>query len=337
MRKSDNFVFMFIDVVSSEKWEELNDQVKLTLGLEQRLRARSYRGIGQAVFEISQGTAQFMSHKRAVGFITGQTSVFESFLPYYYKETYEVQKLPYTKLENIPEWIESLKKDTNFVLFSEDHPVTGELYPFADELDKLLNEKRIYSFRVSHFHHLQTDIEVRPYTVRLCSFSETVAVAILGERFRSPSLMAQSMVWTQEPFLKALTEARTSHQVNPGLVEKFENEIKDIATPYFQSKTLRMFDRAVFSFADASAEAVAEVLFKKLGLSVTEGWTKMATTNLCHWSSIKMFSHWWEPQPSAEQLRGLFVVGTELLNVKDFAKLVISSYEEVKAQQSWGL
>lgn len=328
---------MLIDVTTPERWEDLNDQLKSSLGLYDRLRARAYLGLSQAVFEVSQSTAQFMSHKRAVGFILGQTSVMDSLLPYYYKETYEVQTLSHTKLQNIKEWVESLKKDTSFVLFSEDHPVTGELYPFVDELDKLLNEKRIYSFRISHFQHLHQNIEVRPYTVRLCSFSPKAAVAILGERFRSPALMAQNMVWEKLRFLEELANARAESFVNPGVVEKFEDEIKTIAKPYFSAKASRLFDRAVCIFADVSAEALAEILFAKLDFSPEEGWKKMSTTNLCHWSAVKMFRHWWEPQPTAEDLRGLLVVGTELLNTKDFAKLVISSYEELKAQQSFGL
>lgn len=337
VRKSVSFEIMLIDVTVPEKWDELNDQIKSSLGLSDRLRARAYYGLAQAVFEVSQSTAQFMSHKRAVGFIFGQTAVMESLLPYYYKETYEVQTLSHAKLQNIQEWVESLKKDTNFVLFSEDHPVTGELYPFADELDKLLNEKRIYSFRTSHFQHLHQNVEVRPYTVRLCSFSPTSAVAILGERFRSPALMVQNMVWEKFRFLEELAKARSERVVNPGLVEKFEEEIKTVGRPYFSPKSSRLFDRAVCIFDDVSAEALAEILFAKLGYSSEDGWKKISTTNLCHWSVVKMFRHWWEPQPTAEDLRGLLVIGAELLNTKDFAKLVVSSYEELKAQQSFSL
>ncbi|KYG68222.1 hypothetical protein AZI87_02905 [Bdellovibrio bacteriovorus] len=326
---------MFIDVVRPEAWEELNDQVKAALGLEPKARARSFAGIASAVFEISQSTAQFMSHKKAIGVILGQTSVFEGLLPYYYKETYEVAALSHLKLHDVKEWVENLKKETCFVLFAEDHPVTGEIFPFADELDKLLNEKRIFSFRVSHARHFQESITIRPYTVRLCSYAPSVAVAIVGERFRSPAMMAQNMSWQAEAFIKELTEARGEHQSNPLLVENFEKEISAVARLYFSAEATRLFDRAVFSFSDVSAEAVADNLFKKLGISKVEGWQKMASTNMCHWSAIKMFRHWWEPTPSLEQLRGLLIVGLELLNTKDFAKLVISSYEEVKLQQSW--
>ncbi|MGZ3769634.1 MAG: hypothetical protein ACXVCR_05545 [Bdellovibrio sp.] len=311
--------------------------MKSALGLEASLRARSYRGTAQAVLEITQGTAHFMSHKKAVAFIVGQTSELESLLPYYYKELYQVQKLSHLQTDTIHEWVEGLKKDTNFVLFSEDHPVTGELYAFVDELDKLLNEKRIFSFRISHFNHFQNAQEVRPYTVRICSYSETAAVAVLGKSFRSPPLGVQNMPWEAKLFLNELAQSRASHLANPGLVEKFEKEIVQIADLFFKTDKERLFDRAVIIFKDVSADAIAETLFKKLGLSSEEGWQKMSTTNLCHWSTIKMFRHWWEPQPTEEELRGLLVIGTEFLNIKDFAKLMITSYEEVKAQQSWNL
>lgn len=335
MRESVKFLYMFIDVTRPESWDELNDQVKMALGLGPSIRARSYQGLAQAVYEITQGTAQFMSHKKAVGVITGQTSFFESLLPFYYKETYEVQIRSHLKLDNVKEWVDSLKKDTNFVLYCEDHPVTGELYSFVDELDQLLNEKRICSFRISHARHFSETVEVRPYTVRVCSFTPTTAVAILGERFRSPPLVVQNMNWNAPAFLADLFVARQERQLNRLLVEQFEREIAKMVSPYFSADVARLYDRAVCVFPDVSAEALAKNLFHKLGLSENEGWQKLSTTNMCHWSTVKMFSHWWEPTPALEQLRGLLIVGVDLLNIKDFAKLVISSYEDIKAQQSW--
>ncbi|WII72951.1 hypothetical protein QJS83_03580 [Bdellovibrio sp. 22V] len=326
---------MLIDVLRPEAWEDLNDRVKTSLELDVKIRARSYAGLGQAVFEISQGTAQFMSHKKAIGVLQGQTSVFDSLLPYYYKETYDVAVLSHLKLANVKEWVEGLKKDTCFVLYSEDHPVTGEKYGFVEELDKLLNEKRIFSFRVSHATHFHEKIEIRPYTVRLCSFTASAAVAVLGERFRSPTLMAQNMSWNADGFLNELKTSQQGRATNATLIEKFEQEISSVAKKFFKQDSLRLFDRAVAILPDVSAEAVAQNLFKKLGLSAEQGWQKINSTNMCHWSATKMFRHWWEPTPSAEDLRGLLVISPELLNTKDFAKMLISSYEEVKAQQSW--
>lgn len=338
MRESDILNHsMLIDVVRPETWEELNDQVKSYLDLAPRVRARVYNGLSQAVYEVSQSTAQFMSHKKAIGVILGQTSAFEGLLGYYYKETYEVHTRPHTQITDVKEWVESLKKDTCFVLFSEDHPVTGELYPFADELDRLLNEKRIFSFRVSHAQHFYTSPEVRPYSVRLCSFDSRAAVAIVGERFRSPSMMAHNMSWDGVDFVSILEKSKAGRAQNTLLMEQVEKDLSSVAEPYFKAGQSRLSDRAVMVFKDVSAEALAQRIFQQLGLSPAEGWQQLATTNMCHWSVVKMFHHWWEPAPSLETLRGMLIIGPELLNTKDFAKIVISSYEDIKAQQSWNV
>lgn len=328
---------MLIDVLRPEAWDEVNDSVKTYLDLDPKLRARAYRGFAQALYEVSQSTAQFMAHKRAIGVIKGQTPAFENLLPYYYKETYEVFARSHLQLLDVKEWVEGLKKETCFVLFAEDHPVTGEIYPFAEELDRLLNEKRIFSVRISHARHFSEATEVRPYSVRVCSYSATAAVAILGERFRSPSLMVENMAWEKEEFLAELVRARAEKKIDAALVEKFEKEIKSGAEIYFKEGAPRLFDRAVCVFKEVSAEALAESVFKKIGLSSEEGWKKINSTNMCHWSGIKMFRHWWEPTPSQDMLCGLLVISPELLSTKDFAKLLISSYEEIQQQQSWSL
>ncbi len=275
---------MLIDVVRPENWDELNDQVKIALNLDPKVRARCYQGLAQAVFEISQGTAQFMAHKKSIGVIQGQTFVFDHLLPYYYKETYEVAVLSHSRLDNVKEWVESLKKDTNFVIFAEDHPVTGELYPFSEELDKLLNEKRMYSFRVSHARHFHEPAEIRPYSVRICSYTPNAAVALVGERFRSPTLMVQNMSWNANEFLNQISEERKTRSLNQVEIEKTESALSSVATAYFKPGASRLYDRAVVTFQDASAEAIAEVLFKKLGLTSEQGWQKISSTNMCHWS-----------------------------------------------------
>lgn len=326
---------MFIDVVRPENWEELNDEVKSSLSLSAKTRARVYHGLSQGVFEISQGTAQFMSHKKSVAFITGQSPIVDSLLPYYYKETYEVQKLSQAELTDPKAWIESLKKDTNFVLFSDDHPVTGELYSFADELDRLLNEKRIFSFRMSHASHFFLNAEVRPYTVRFCSYGPEICVALCGERYRTPSLMAHTMEWNRDDILSHLNVMKGNRKENQKLVESFEQSLSSMGRAYFSSTASRTWDRAVCVFSDVSADAVAIALFNKMQISEEEGWQQLATTNMCSWDVVKMFSHWWEPRPKTEDLRGLLIIGSAMLETKDFSKYLQSSYEEVKAQQSW--
>lgn len=325
---------MLIDVVRVENWDELNDQVKLELQLTTKVRVRCYRGLGQAVYETTQALAQFLAHKKAVAFIFGQSPLLESLLPFYFKESYDVLRSASSGLINVVEWVQSLSKEMNFVVYCEDHPVTGELLPFVDELDRLLNEKRVFSLRISHSRHFIQTEELRPYTVRLCSYTADMAVAQLGERYRAPSLLAQNMNWNSSETIQNLNQARTHHSLNQAEVEKFESEILDFTQPVL-GNVPRTFDRALCFMPDVSAEAVAQKLFEKLQMPAEQGWSEVETTNMCQWGSVKLFRHWWQPEPSLELLRGLLVIRASFLKTKDFAKLLRSSYEEVKAQQSW--
>ncbi|WP_413560142.1 hypothetical protein [Bdellovibrio sp. HCB209] len=330
-------LYMYIDVARPETWDELNDSLKMQIGLPDPLRARAFKGLAHAVFEITQGSAQFMAHKKAIGCIKGQTPTFENLLPYYYKETYEVNLISHLQLQDVKGWVDGLKKDTNFVVFAEDHPVTGEIYPFVEELDKLLNEKRIYSFRISHARHFYENVEVRPYSVRLCSYTGNLAIAVLGERFRCPPMFVQNMDWNHAEVLQEVVVAREGRVVNPSLVGAFEASMLDICKGYFDSEKLRVFDRAVLVFKDTSAEALAEKVFAKLGLSSEEGWTMVDSTNMCKWSGVKMFNQWWEPKPSNETLRGLLVAGIEILENPQFAKAIRESLKELLEEQTWSV
>lgn len=329
---------MMIDVTPPDLWEQLNDRVKTRWpSLPERLRVRCYHGLSQAAFEITQGTAQFLSHKRAIAAVLGQTPVFEGLLPFYYKDTYQVQTIAAVELHDVKAWVDGLHKDTAFVMVAEDHPVTGEVYPFVEELDQLLNAKRIITIRVSHLRHFYDKIEVKPYTVRLCSFTENVAVAVLGERFRSPSLSAHTQFWNQDEFVSQWEQSQKSRHLAAEKITEFEAKMSACSRPWFQKGTQRVMDRAVIVFPDVSGEALAQTLFRKLQIKPEEGWQKINSTNLCHWQTQKMFQSWWLPTPSAEVLRGLMIISPELLETKDFAKNLISAYEEVRSLQSWSL
>ncbi|MNT56617.1 hypothetical protein D3C72_1939310 [compost metagenome] len=136
-------------------------------------------------------------------------------------------------------------------------------------------------------------------------------------------------------FIKSLLTAREGLSTNRLEIEKFEKEISAVAKPWFAADAHRIYDRAVVVFPDVSGEALAQSVFAKLGIPAVEGWRQLETPNQCHWNAIRMFKSWWQPEPSIEDLRGLLVIGMPLLETKDFAKHLISSYEELKAMQSW--
>lgn len=324
---------MRLDLVPAEHWDRLNDRLKQDLRLGDDEHARVHAGLGTAVFEAAIGLAQIFSHKRAIAVLKGNSPVFESVLPWFLKEAYQVQSGILPDLlagDGLTAWRQGLKKETVFVLWSEDHPVTGETWD-ADAFDAALNEAKIYSLRVSHASFLGPRESIRPYSVRLCSVAPNLCVAITGARFKVPPMVAQLQTWNPAKVLQRLHD-RMAEPVSDFLVEDFEKHFPDQA--YFKKSQRRFHDRAVLVFPDVSGEALVRVLAEKLKLG-TEPWAQMDTTNLCRWETVRLYKGWWLPAPSEEVLRGMVSFSPRLLERKEFVKEVQEAHQQVLSLQSW--
>ncbi len=329
---------MKLDLILAEKWEQVNDAVKKKLNLPAPLQVRVFKDLSTGLFELIQGTAQFLTHKKSASFIKGQTPAFEFLLPFFYKEAYQVQQVSYLQLGELKAWVQALNVDTAFVAFAEDHPITGELYSFCDELDGFLNERRIYSIRVSHSRFRSEDLKVRPFSVRVCSWEKSLAVAVCGERFRSPVLVSPRQPWDEVEVLSSLETSLNLKTGDRHQLEQFEQDIKRAvpsAQIWFAEGASRSLDRSVLSFPDVSAELLLEKIWTSFNWSSREGNELVTTTNMCHWQALGLYKTWWEPLPTAELLRGMLILSHQTLAVKDFAKILVSSYEEIKALQNW--
>lgn len=317
---------MFIDLSSFAAWDDLNEKVQITLGISERVQC--FGSSRQALYEITQSLTQFMTHKRAIGMITGLSPAFHEHLPYYMREGVEIQKSSYKSSIPLKEWVEALKKDTNFVVFAADHPVTGEVFEQADELEMLLNNKRIFAIRVFHRPRILEDNQCGAYSVHIHAYKNSCALAVLGNRYRAPHLAAHLQNWDPKNFVHLQVLTRVADQKT---VELFEAQFLDNVFIKGTAHS-RNFDRAILVFPDVNADALFAKLKKHLPESLHEG---LLTTSSCDLGNLKLFKNWWEPAPSEEVLRGLCIFSLDVLNTKDFANTLKTSYEELKSEQSW--
>ncbi len=303
---------MKVDVTAFEAWESLNLSATSALKPAPEVTVRCYQGAAAAVFELALSTAQFYSHKRAVAMVPGATPHFQSILPYLYKEGYDVQMAPDSF--DPKTWVESLKRETCFVLISEDHAITGELYD-RHELEKLLNEKRIFCFKVSHHSHLYRKSDVMPYSSRICAYDPQTAVAFVGTKLKSPPLISSFLNWEPQAFLQRLEAIAKSTAENQAKVENFENNLPPGYKPFFAHAN-RLWDRALIYSEEIGGEALQQFLAGSLGLKIDKpGFeTRLETTHLCRWGGTKNYDEWWKPRPSESILRGLLLLGTEILD-----------------------
>lgn len=319
---------MKLDLLPFESWENLNAQIKTAMHADVSVETRVYSGLAAAVYELAMGMAQFYSHKRSVGIVPGQTPHYQALLPYLYKEGYEIQFLK--EGQDSKTFVDSLKKDTNFVISCEDHPVTGQIYD-VDPLDQQLNEKKIYHLRISHQLHFFQKPEIRPYSARICSFNPKTTVALLGAKFKSPPLIAPTMDWSDLAPLQAIQLSVQSAQEDAATVEKIESNLPMGFKPLLTMEP-RIFDRALIFSEELGGEAVQQFLASQLNVELKRpSWeTQIETTHQCRWGGIPLAESWWKPKPHDDILRGLLILGLETLKNPGFQSALEKAHQECR-------
>lgn len=280
--------------------------------------------------ELVLGTGQFLSHKKNASVFYGSNPSFEMLTPGFLRDGLQVlslsnQDLPKTLLE-AKAWVDGLPKDTAYVLYSEDHVVTAEVFPW-EFLDEALNEKRIPSLRMSHhlyrFDHGTS--KVRPFSVRICMMDLNHVVALTGSRFKTPPGVVAGMNWEMD-FASQVDRllGRNDLVMESERVKEFEAQLSEYA---FLTTTSRVYDRAVLCFREINADRLIEHLRSRNSL--------IASTNLCSWSSFRLMSGWWKPSPTLEELRGLLLIPALALVDKNLAGEIKQICEKILQEQTW--
>lgn len=321
---------MRMDLAAAEDWDRVGDALR---GLTGEESPHPHAGLAAAAVEWTLGLAQVYSHKRSVAFVKGNSPAFDHVLPWFLKETYNVQTTTWADVdteEKAVAWLQSLKKDTAFLMMAEDHPVTGALAP-AEAIDRLANEQKIFVFRASHSAFLSRPFETRPLSVRIGSVDGTLAISFAGTRLRVPPLFSQRQSWS---FADVETRWRARRQdENRDAVLALETAFPDQRW-FSPTEAARLFDRAVLVFDDVSGEVLLREVHRRLSDVPLFG-TDMDTANLCRWESTRLLKPWWQPAPPEDKLRGLVVFSAALCARKDFAKTLREAYEEIKRASEW--
>lgn len=311
---------MKIDLSSSEKWERVNQHFGAN--------ARVYKGMAEAIYELTVGTALFLRHKRSVCFIQGVSPVFQVALPFFYKETYQVHLPKISQIVSAADFVEQLPKDCVFVAMVEDHPVTGEIYPIIDEIDVLLSQKRILFLRISHSLFWHQEMQLNPYSVRLCSVEQDFAVAYFGEKFKVPAVFSSFVSFNEIAIIERYKYLKAQVCTAEVQIREFEKEIQTIgAESILTSANNRLFDRAVVNFCGVNGEN----FITRLKLNTNEA----DTTNQCRWDAVNMFNQWWENSPSPDVLRGLVTFSARYISDRSNWEKIKLVYQDLLLEQKW--
>jgi hypothetical protein len=305
---------MQLGLLNDEDWYKLNESLRAQLQLPNEVQLRTYKGLAHAVYETVVGHAQFLSHKRSVALIKGDSFLPSQIFPWFYREGYNVQAFKRSDTLNLQEWVDSLKKDTVCVVYFEDHPVTGEIFDWQP-LDQILNDRKIYGVRISHSSALNT-IPIQNYSVRVQPLNSEFAVAALGLKYRSPQVLSGYLPWTGVQVKVDFVEE------NEQVIRSFESQLPDGYQPLLE-KVSRRFDRSLIFHEYLSGEFVLQELAQHLGLKLAEPGleNRLETLNLCRWKNPRLLQDWWDQAPQDEKLQRCLVISADI--VKQFGASIL--------------
>jgi len=294
-------------------WHQLNEKWQKRASIGEGIGARVYPGTAQALFEVVIGTALFFNHKRSIGFVGGNSWLSLQTSSFFYKEAYKVQLGKPDQTTDWTAWVNSLEADTVGVVWCADHPVTGEIFEGMQALDEALNKRKIYSFQINHTLRWSGQ-ELAPYSVRLMEAGSSFSWIEFGKRFRTPPVVVHQMSGIQLP------EEKAAASENAQAVLDFENTNSGGFHPFLKSK-LRIFDRAVIY----SPLVHGGLLIHELSARLPAAGRLLNSTNLCVDSKFDYYRDWWTPVPAKDVLRGLVVIGHQLLILPGFNDIFMES------------
>ncbi len=290
---------------SPRQYQSKCEEWKTSLNLTSDLRL--FKGLGAALGEVAVGLAQFLPHKRSVAWIKGQSPWLEVATSYFFREGYECSQVSWNGFSQPQAFVEGLKKDVAFVLYCEDHCITDEKFDF-DELDRLLNEKKIFSLRVSHKSHFfdLEPVKLRSFSVRICQVNKNLSYAVFGDRYRVPAGVCASQFFSEGPDLIPKFKSFETE------IKKFEANLPVGWSP-FHLKGERLYSQSLIYHPQLGGDYVVSLLSDFC----------VSTLHECSFDGYQSYLNWWEPVPPSEVTRGSLLIPGELIaNSAEVAKLL---------------
>ena len=168
-----------------------NSAVKTADGTYKREYLNSHLALYDVVFALHQ----FLSHKEKIGIIRRGSSVCESLISQFLKSQIPIQYKD--EKQNTFEYIESIDRETNFVIWSSENEVTGEIiYSDKDclEIHQKLSAKRIFSIQIvgAGRNLVRSEIFKNQYSILVDAphlFSRTKSNIYFTDKLKAPTLI----------------------------------------------------------------------------------------------------------------------------------------------------
>jgi hypothetical protein len=319
--------------IHSERWqsqnERLQEQLSRKYGFAAGASVRVFPHYEQAVLELVQGTCLFYAHKRSLGLQLGASSLISHFHKVFLREGLQVQSLDCESLhgEGLEKWLQEVKKDTNFCLLQADHSVLDQIFA-TEEFEKKCEDKKILCFILHHQSlnqkiFMQPDFlkSIRPYSVHIFyadqNIEQDLCVAICGERFKTPTLVADQIGSTRfdlqnQQFVNAIQSADSPIPSIKSIQATIESLEKQYPHP-FQKEFPRQFRQIMLGTKRSS-----DFVYREL-IQINSVWkNSMVSPNLCLQELNSAQFQWWKPHPDLQSLNNLLIVSAQISGDEQF-------------------
>jgi hypothetical protein len=294
----------------TEIWYQKCDQIRSQIGVPDETELRLYPGLHFALFEICQGTASFFSHKKSAAYMRGQSYALSAIVPFLYKESFQIQSRSSLDLAPASEWVAGLNKDCLFVILIEDNPVTGEVFN-NDEIDRLLNEKKIFSIHISHRKTWARGVgELRPYTILVNECGHENCVVLFGSKYKVQTNFAKYFLPNKalDFFMNGYrNENRESAVILQQFIQKLPAEMKAL-----EFKTEHLSDRLLIGHREVHGSTLAHELRKIEPKLQSDG--LLVALSGCS-ESFADYDWWEENQLGPDEIRSTLVLSLSAVEI----------------------
>lgn len=322
-----------MNYLNAENYQVLNE--KLSLSFSEKfgapLKVRAFENFMFAGYDLCFGLLQFLSHRPKVGLVRAGTSLQEYLLPNFYRlQTPLIFK---KENENFTQYISQFDHEINFVLWSSENEITGEILLTAEqrqEIHKTLSAKRIFSIEVKSKFTAQ-DAEIfkqSAYAVVIEAgtlFSKEQCLVFHSEKLKTPSLIGH--------YQNSLKSASDYLVDEPGAFGNtvLLNQMDGLLLNFFNryaAKPATLNDRLVLY----SKTVAGTALKTELNLNSRQAF---APSELPSWV-IDSIPAWWPEAKSSELMMGLLVIDLKALTENSLQK-IIALHESLTKRSTWSI
>ena len=306
------------------------EQIGEALGLDlSKHEARVYPNVSYDINDICMGLKRLYAHKKQAFYVKHQDPHVEDPMKSLAKEGLSVKPLEFSELQTPDAFIDSLERESHFLIYSVDNPLLGKLNDFS-KFEEAIKDKTFFRVRVSYNQHRFQGIPKPERNIVHClGLPNGMAVVLMGERVRYPSQGVEKLDWS-ELDVSSCIEVLKNGEEDRARVEKFESNTELGFKPFFKPEEGRIFDRAVVCWNDIDSAAVIEYLAKD-DLKPAGSEARFESLSLSRWGGLRTMDWLLEQGYTHEEIRGLLVVSVSELtdgfekNVADVRKQIMEA------------